>query len=85
MLRMAVSGIRTRIGGEIVLQIVDETEGKVWAWIPYSDKTDKQHIESYRDAQLFVDGYNNITKLRQQLEDAQVLLSRYQYPDTSGQ
>ena len=44
-----ISGVRTRLGGVPVLQILG-ADDKVWFYVPYSDRTTKDHADSYQDA-----------------------------------
>jgi len=55
----SVSCIRTKFGGEPVLQILN-SEQEVIGYILYGDGSLDEHCQSYREAKACVDGLNGI-------------------------
>ena len=53
-----VSSMRIKINGQPFLTIDDETTNKTWAMVPYSDRTDEDHRQSYEDARKIAAAFN---------------------------
>jgi hypothetical protein len=55
--KVYVSGARLTMGGHRWIVIQDE-DGYQWALVPYSDKTNEEHVQAYADANKIVKALN---------------------------